>query len=143
MKVAFALLSLLLGTISTVGTAVYRHRQQISRSDLTEKKVCVLGNVTNPSMIRFRDGMTVTQAIRDAGGIPKHKKSNKVRVYSSTMDGRNRIIYLDLERIRKRPYTDLELQSFDIVEVVFSARDAKNIPAPHNPCFSKPFARID
>ena len=143
MNITSLLLSLLVTTVLTVGAGASSGRQQFIRLDPTDKKVCVLGNVTNPSMVRFRDGMTVTQAIRDAGGVPKHRKSSKVRVHSLTMDGRNRIIYVDLERIRKKPYTDLELQSFDVVEVVFSARDAKNIPAPSNPCFSKPFVRID
>jgi protein involved in polysaccharide export with SLBB domain len=95
-------------------------------------------------MIRFRSGITVTRAIKEAGGIRPANKSNKVRVYSQTTEGRNRIIYVDLEIVRRKPYMDLELQSFDIVEVLSSTEKQKK---PHlaqdNPCFSLPLKRID
>ena len=87
--------------------------------------------------------MTVTQAIRDAGGIPPDNKSKKVRVYSLTTEGTNRIIYVDLETVRRKAYMDLELHPFDIVEVLSGKKKKKNAPAPHNPCFSRPLKGID
>jgi len=91
-----------------------------------------------PSMLRFRSGITVTQAIKEAGGIPSNNKSKEVRVYSQTTEGRHRVIYVDLELVRRKPYRDLELQSFDIVEVL-----TKKKIVPYNPCFSQPLMKLD
>src|SRR5688572_28475557 len=98
MKASFFLLLLLAPLVDTIrNQAPNRNQQSSVPSDSEEKRICVLGNVMKPSMLRFRGGMTVTQAIRDAGGIPPDSKSKKVRVYSLTTEGTNRIIYVDLE----------------------------------------------
>ena len=48
--------------------------------------------------------------------------------------GELRAIHLDLVVIEKRPYWDLELQSFDIVEV-YSPKKTNISPRPNtNPC---------
>ena len=142
MKVTFVVLLLLAPLVSTMRSQSTDRRQQSSLpSDAEDKRICVLGNVRKPSLLRFRSGITVSQAIKEAGGISSDIKSKKVRVYSQTTEGINRVIYVDLETIRKKPYMDLELQSFDIVEVL-SAKKKIGV-APHNPCFSVPFKRID
>jgi SLBB domain-containing protein len=143
MKGTSGLLLLLALLVSTVRSqAPGRNQQSRMPSDFEGKKICVVGNVTTPSKLRFRSGITVTQAIKEAGGLPPHKKSNKVRVYSQTTEGTYRIIYVDLEMVRRRPYMDLELQSFDIVEVL--NREKKDTEPPlYNPCFSQPLRRID
>src|SRR5215216_2353479 len=143
MKATFVLLLLLAPLVSTMRSqAPDRSQQSGIPSDSEDKRICVLGNVIKPSMLRFRRGITVTQAIKEAGGIPPDSKSKKVRVYSKTTEGTNRIIYVDLEIVRRKPYMDLELQSFDIVEVLFSTKK-KNAVVPYNPCFSLPLKRID
>ena len=56
-------------------------------------------------------------------------------VFSRMAEGGGlRAIHLDLVVIEKRPYWDLELQSFDIVEV-YSPKKANISPRPStNPC---------
>ena len=138
MKAIFVLLLLLAPLVSTT-------RAQAPDSGIPsgskDKTICVLGNVLKPSMLPFRSGITVTKAIEEAGGIPWNSKSKKVRVYSQTTEEVIRILNIDLDIVRKKPYTDLELQSFDIVEVLFSKKE--KIPKGlHNPCFSQPLKGI-
>jgi hypothetical protein len=98
-------------------------------------KVCVLGDVAKPSELIFRKGLTVTRAIEEAGGIVGGRKGKEVKVFSGMWDDHDvRVIYVDLKAIERRPYKDLDLQSFDIVEV-YSPKKTKMAARPlPNPC---------
>jgi len=140
----FVLVLLLVTLIGTITPPSLNQSQQSeSPIDSKEKRICVLGNVKNPAMLPFRRGITVTQAIKQAGGISSNHKTREVRVYSQTTEGINRVIYVDLEVIKRKPYMDLELQSFDIVEVLYTTPAKKTGAVVYNPCFSFPFKRID
>jgi protein involved in polysaccharide export with SLBB domain len=96
----------------------------------------VVGDVAKPSEVLINGGLTVTRAIEEAGGLVPGKKSKDVRVFSHLADSPigMRVIYLDLEAIKKHPYKDLELQSFDIVEV-YSPKRVRTKPRPAtSPC---------
>jgi protein involved in polysaccharide export with SLBB domain len=91
-----------------------------------------MGDVAKPSEVLLGKRLTVTQAIEGAGGLTGGKKGKEVRVFSMMADTREgRTIYVDLRAIEKHPYKDLELQSFDIVEVYSSK---KVYPPRPNPC---------
>lgn len=47
---------------------------------LSEKSIYVLGAVNNPKYIEFRDGMTVMEAVLEAGGFSKFAKQNETTV---------------------------------------------------------------
>ncbi len=47
---------------------------------LTEKNVYVLGGVNNPKFIEYREGMTVMEAILEAGGFTKFAKQNDTAI---------------------------------------------------------------
>ena len=142
MKAIFVLLLLLAPLVSTTRSqAPDRSPQPGTPSGSEDKWVCVVGNVLKPSKFPFRKGITVTKAIEEAGGIPPDNKSQEVRVYSQTTEDVMRVIYIDLDVVRKKPYMDLDLQSFDIVEVVFSKKDKIPKVVP-NPCFSQPLKGI-
>ena len=142
MKIVFVLLLLVAPLVSTTRSQAPDRSQQLGTpSDSQNKTICVVGNVLKPSRFPFRKGITVTKAIEEAGGIPPDSKSKKVRVYSQTTEDVIRIFDIDLGVVRKKPYMDLELQSFDIVEVAFGKKD--KIPkAVPNPCFSQPLKGI-
>lgn len=96
------------------------------------ERVCVVGKVAKPSDLVFKDGLTVTQAIAEAGGILPGVKDLEVIVLSSS-GGKMRVIDVDLKAIQKKRKDDLKLQALDIVEVL-SRRPEKN-PKPFvNPC---------
>lgn len=48
---------------------------------LAEKNVYVVGAVNSPKFILYRDGLTVLEAILDAGGFTKFAKSNSTVIY--------------------------------------------------------------
>jgi hypothetical protein len=145
MKSIFGLLLLL--TCSTVITQAQQsaeNRQPKTQLSVAEnKKVCVLGDVLRPALIPFRSGLSVAKAIEDVGGVPKDTNSNEVRVYSQTIEGEMRVIRLDLKAIKKRPYLDLVLQSYDIVEVVPRNMKKRTPQSYINPCFSGRLKTID
>ncbi len=47
---------------------------------LSEKSIYVLGAVNNPKYIEYRDGMTVMEAVLEAGGFSKFAKQNETTV---------------------------------------------------------------
>ncbi len=47
---------------------------------LADKNIYVLGAVTTPKLIEYREGMTVMEAILDAGGFTKFAKQNAVSI---------------------------------------------------------------
>ena len=100
--------------------------------DSGEEWVCVLGGVLKPSKITFRSGLTLTHVLSEVGGVLPGDKSHKVNVYRINKD-RNEIISVDLNSIKKEPRRDLNLQAYDIVEVL-GKRGGKNSPATLNPC---------
>jgi protein involved in polysaccharide export with SLBB domain len=99
------------------------------------KKVCIVGNVIKPREILFDKSLTITDAIKQAGGIRPDKRDNEVIVISQMIggEGRVRIIYVDLKAIEKKSYMDLDLQDLDIIEVL-SRKPDKVRETFVNPC---------
>lgn len=62
---------LLVLTLASIGQSDQKEAPSIS----PEKKVCVVGDVTKPSLIPFTRGHTVTGAIRETGGIRPEAKA--------------------------------------------------------------------
>jgi len=77
-------------------------------------------------------GLNVRPKLAGSPRIVKAKSAG----YSRTTEGGIRILDVDLDIVRKKPYMDLELQSFDIVEVLFSKKDKIPEVLP-TPCFSR------
>ena len=105
------------------------------QSSAMSKKVCVVGNVLNQREILFDGRLTITQAIKQAGGIRPDRRNNEVLVISRVPDSQSgmRVIYVDLKAIEKKPYKDLDLQDLDIIEVLSRKPDKVHEPFV-NPC---------
>lgn len=129
-------LFLLLFTLTTLLVTSARGQQSRTTqpSDRT-KKVCIVGNVIKQREILFDKRLTVTDAIKQAGGIRPDKKDNEVIVISHMIgaEGDLRIIYVDLKAIEKKTYMDLLLQDLDIIEVLSRKPDKVREPFV-NPC---------
>jgi protein involved in polysaccharide export with SLBB domain len=120
-----------------VSLAISTHAQQTSGNEsavTANKKACIVGNVSTQREIIFDGRLTVTDAIKQAGGIRPDKKDTEVIVISQmTNDWRGRVIYVDLKAIKKNPYMDLVLQDLDIIEVLSRKPDKTREPFV-NPC---------
>jgi tRNA-binding EMAP/Myf-like protein len=93
--------------------------------DSENKKVCVILNVVKPSAVRFKDSITLTQAVKEAGGVGPNLKSSQVRIYISRKleDSNIRMFFVDLRAIEKGRAEDISLENNDIVLV--TQKDAK------------------
>ena len=122
----------------TISLANFAHAQQSSHGQLVStptKKVCIVGRVLKQGEVLFKESFTVTQAIRQAGGIQPDKASNEVMVISQMVnDWQTRLIFVDLKTVRKKPYMDLLLQDRDIINVgsrvSYTAAEASVNPCP-------------
>ncbi|MDD2580670.1 MAG: polysaccharide biosynthesis/export family protein [Desulfuromonadaceae bacterium] len=65
---------------------------------LTEKSIYVLGAVNTPKSIEYRDGMTVMQAVLEAGGFSKFAKQNDTTILRNE-DGKESIIQVKAKDI--------------------------------------------
>ncbi len=90
------------------------------QSSVTEnKKVYVVGDVVKPSELEFRETMTLTQAIAEAGGVFPDNKRKIVRISRLVPGAKNRErVEVRIKEIEKRKTEDLILQPNDIVDVM-------------------------
>lgn len=102
-----------------------------------KKCVCVLGNVIKPGWIPLAGQFTVTAAIEKAGGMRADDKSRYARVWTSTIGSNliHRRVYVDLKAVLKHSYMDLELENYDIVEVLPTKKN-KQYLLSISPCFA-------
>jgi protein involved in polysaccharide export with SLBB domain len=83
----------------------------------TRQYVTVMGFVSRPGAVEYRDGMTLMQALNDAGGVRDDVPVERVAVYNSKSDFRAPAIY-NLQRIVQGFLGDVMLEPGDRVEAV-------------------------
>jgi len=96
-------------------------------------RVCVVGKVVKPLDLLFKDGLTLTNAIEEAGGIVPGSKKLRVLVIRSGHGNEGQLIEVDLKAIEKKQKPNLKLQAFDVVEVLSQKREKEQKPFV-NPC---------
>ena|SRR5438874_879496 len=119
-------------------TTIQAQQAVSSTAAASTKKVCVLGNVITSREIIFDKELTLTEALKLAGGTRPNIKTIDVVVWSPVFpEGKYRPIHLDIEAIEKHPYKDLDLHNFDVIEV----RSRKKVILPVSPCPWVPFTK--
>lgn len=80
--------------------------------------ISVVGQVVRQGTMEFRDAMTLTTAIRDAGGLLPNTKVKEVRIYEAAPKGKGKLkgVY-DLQRILDGYLGDVKLVPGDQIEV--------------------------
>lgn len=91
-----------------------------------EDSVYVYGNVQRQGPVKFKEPITLMQAIASASGLASAAKKDKIRVFRQKPDSleREELIY-DLGKIAKREANDPYLEANDVVAV--SEDQAKSI----------------
>jgi protein involved in polysaccharide export with SLBB domain len=84
----------------------------------TRASVAVVGAVVRPGAIEYREGMTLTQALADAGGVIDPAKTERVAVYAKTDTGMQKPVIYNLDRIMRGFAGDVALQPGDRVEAM-------------------------
>ncbi|HYG79062.1 MAG TPA: polysaccharide biosynthesis/export family protein [Pyrinomonadaceae bacterium] len=82
------------------------------------KPIHIVGYVGNPQPMLLREGMTLLDAIMQAGGARKGAKDDDIRIYRTKPGAEGReLIRVNYAAIKKRKQPDVALQAYDIVEV--------------------------
>jgi sulfur carrier protein ThiS len=123
MKILYTLLIMLTVIGILPGQQPSNTPKQNTSLDSEDKKVCVIYNVVKPSAVWFKQSITLTQSIKEAGGVPSNSKSTEVYI-SRRLEGAERmIIGVNLKAIEKGRAQDVPLEDNDLVEVM--AKDKK------------------
>ncbi|MFH1075958.1 MAG: polysaccharide biosynthesis/export family protein [Pseudomonadota bacterium] len=83
---------------------------------ITESKVYVEGEVKSPGVYDYQSGLTALNACIMAGGFDKFAAPNRTRIVRKE-DGKQVIIRIDLDDVKKGKSPDVELKPGDLVQV--------------------------
>jgi polysaccharide export outer membrane protein len=81
------------------------------------KQITVLGQVVKPGAFSFRAGMTLVQAISQAGGLNAIALRDSVRLTRRIANGKTRTVSVDFEAISSGDEDDIVLQAGDRIFV--------------------------
>ncbi len=84
----------------------------------SKRYLLVVGNVTRPGQVEFREGMTLTQAIADAGGLNERKPTERVAVYSRDEVPAAKPVIYDIQKIMQGFVGDIALKPGDRIEAM-------------------------
>ncbi len=91
--------------------------------------VFVTGGVVAPQKIYFRQKITLTRAIAQAGGLLNNKDIPKITIYQRTPEsGGTKAIEIDYAKIQQKLIPDFNLQAYDIIEVTQNGRSKSPRP---------------
>ena len=80
--------------------------------------IYITGSVVSPQGVRYRERLSLTQALAMVGGVRKEAKKREVTVRRLKPNSSEReMIVVNFEAIQKQKEKDIELQAYDIVEV--------------------------
>ena len=98
-----------------------------------EMKVCVIGDGVWPSLIPLKVAITSTQAIREAGGTQLGDKNRRVNIYRRAPgSSEGTMIVIDMKLVRKGLAQGVELQAYDVVEVMPLKKGKETLPRGNN-----------
>lgn len=110
MKLIFAIFLLICGFVCVTKS------QQVSINN--ESLVYIVGDVAKPAKILFREAMTLTQVIKETGGILPNNKRREVYIYRLIPGTKDReMIKVNWKALQKKRIDDFVLQPSDIVDV--------------------------
>ncbi len=81
--------------------------------------VYITGFVTQPQGIYMRDGLTLSRALAQVGGVRKEAKTDKIRIIRSKPNSKEKpeLLAVNFKAIRDQKQPDVLLQPYDIIEV--------------------------
>lgn len=82
----------------------------------------VLGNVARPGPVEYRDGMTLTQALADAGGLVRASGTEKVAIFNAEDPTMKKAVTYNIDRIMQGLSGDVPLKPGDRVEAMHTGQ---------------------
>jgi len=106
---------------------------QAQQSSVDNREIYVVGDVVIPSKIKFKDGISLIEAIAEAGGILRKHKGNIVNIYRLIPGKKDREkIEVNIKEVNKGKAENLILQPYDIIEI--PPRNRKKAACPDYFC---------
>lgn len=103
---------------SLIERQILQHPSVIVRvTEFRSKRVTVLGQVKSPGSFPFQPGMTLVQAISQAGGITALGLVEQVRLTRVLKDQKSTTVVVNLEAINSGQLEDVPLQANDRIFV--------------------------
>ena len=96
------------------GDVIYIPLQKVL--NLAESRVYVEGEVKRPGIFEYQPGLTALNACIMAGGFDKFAAPSRTRIIRK-VDGKQVIIKIDLDQVKKGKKPDIELKSGDRIHV--------------------------
>lgn len=100
------------------GATASAPRQGQDRQNFAPRYVRVMGAVVSPGPVRYRDGMTVFEAISGAGGLLKDSDDARVTV-SREQDGQDRTFRVNLAQAEQGMSGGVEVRPNDTIAVPY------------------------
>jgi len=93
-------------------------RDQKSReANITHHKIYVLGKINSPGVYDFREGLTALDACIMAGGFAQYAAPNRSTITRREAQGKQEIIKINLNRVKKGKDQDILLKPGDRIYV--------------------------
>jgi protein involved in polysaccharide export with SLBB domain len=93
-------------------------RDQKSReANITHHKIYVLGKINSPGVYDFREGLTALDACIMAGGFAQYAAPNRSTITRREAPGKQEIIKINLNRVKKGKDKDILLKPGDRIYV--------------------------
>lgn len=89
--------------------------------------VYLIGGVSNPGRIAYRQGLTVSRAIATAGGVAKVGDEENTTIFRREK-GQSKVIEVSLSAIGSKTIEDPVLSPYDIVEVAIKDGEKRKFP---------------
>lgn len=103
---------------SLIERQILQHPSVIVRvTEFRSKRVTVLGQVKNPGSFPLQPGMTLVQAISQAGGVTALGLVEQVRLTRTLKDRKSLTVVVDLDAINSGQLEDIPLQASDRIFV--------------------------
>jgi len=103
---------------SLIERQILLHPSVIVRvTEFRSKRVTVLGQVKNPGSFPLQPGMTLVQAISQAGGVTALGLVEQVRLTRTLKDRKSLTVVVDLDAINSGQLEDIPLQASDRIFV--------------------------
>ncbi|MEO6465515.1 MAG: SLBB domain-containing protein [Pyrinomonadaceae bacterium] len=89
--------------------------------------VYVIGGVSRPGKLDWREGATLSKVVAAAGGVADRGVSGKVSIFRRELSG-SLVIDVDLDRVVSGAAKDVELKPFDIIDVPIRGEAKRTVP---------------
>lgn len=104
----------------------------ITMKYFSKKQVFIMGEVRNPGIYQYREGLKLFELISQAGGLTQYAGTKNIKIYRGEK-GKQKVINVNLEEVLTDVSKDIVLEPADIVEIPRQPKSISVIGAVNYP----------